>query len=505
MTTHLRESGPTKWVIALLSVIVVGIGALQTAHAQEMRDVIHSEVLDNGLEVVVLPDSSLPIVTIELTVRHGAFAESEEFDGLAHLYEHMFFKGNEEIPNQEEYMQRIRELGMVFNGTTSTERVNYFFTLPSENLSKGLEFMYHATVSPLFDEEEFEREKEVVFGEADRAKSNPHYWLRDAIRDRLWHAHPHRKHPLGDMDVVGAATTDQMRHIQDVYYVPNNAVLLVAGDVEPERAVAAVEEHFSAWERGEDPAEVEPVPEHPPLEETSAVLVEESVQVPSFRVYWQGPGVADDPAATHAADVLLYILRQPTSAFQQNLVESRIALSARKGYFTQRHVGPAFVGAQVQPQNLRQAVRAVLLEVEKLADPDYFTDEQLEAAKTILTVNDIFSREKTSSFARTLTFWWATGGLDYYLDYIPNLQQVTRDDIARYVDEYIIDEPFVLGVLLSPEHREQLDISEKELYELIDEVREEIEEQRQEDDELATDDERAAEGAQSHSTQGGRR
>ncbi len=479
--THDRSAPrPIRWLLAFAAVALVGSVALPAAQAQDLRDVIHQDQLDNGLDVVVLPDQSVPIVTIELALRHGAFAESEEYDGLAHLYEHMFFKGNEHIPNQQAYMERIRELGMVFNGTTSTERVNYFFTLPAENLSPGLEFMYHATTSPLFDEDEFEREKEVVFGEADRAKSNPQYWLRRAVNNRLWHAHPHRKHPLGEMDVVADATVEQMQHIQDVYYVPNNAVLVIAGDVDIDEAMGYAEEHFGGWERGDDPFEVEPVPENPPLEENSVALVEESVQVPMIQFGWHGPSVDEDPQATHAADVLLYILSQPTSQFQQNLVDSRIALGASKSYFTQRYIGPASLTMQVTPDNVRDAIRAALLEIEALSDPDYFTDEQLESAKTILAANDIFSREKTSSFVRVLTFWWASADLDYYLDYIDDLDAVTRDDIARYVDEYIADEPFVLGVLISEEHRQELGLSEEELQELVEDVQREIEEQRQE-------------------------
>ncbi len=496
--THVSSAPrPIRWVMALAAVALMSVAALPAAQAQELRDVLHHDTLDNGLEVLVLPDNSVPIATIELTVRHGAFAEDEDFDGLAHLYEHMFFKGNEYIPNQEAYMARMRQLGMVFNGTTSTERVNYFFTLPAENLSEGLEFMYHATTTPLFDEEEFEREKEVVFGEADRAMSNPTYWLRRAVNNRLWHAHPHRKHPLGDMDVVGAATVEQMRHIQEVYYVPNNSVLAIVGDVDVDEAFAFAEEHFGGWERGPDPFEVEPVPEHPPLEETSVVLVEESVQVPLVQFAWHGPSVVDDPQATHAADVLLYIVSQPTSRFQQNLVDSRIALSASKSYFTQRYIGPSSLTLQVQPENIRDAIRAALLEVEALSDPDYFTDEQLEAAKTILAANEIYNREQTSTFVRTLTFWWAVAGLDYYLDYVDDLRAVTRDDIARYVDQYITDEPFVLGVLLSEVQVEELGLTEEELMEIVEEVRREIEEERQE---VSTTN---GGGETAHSTRGG--
>ena len=459
---------------ALLAFVALMLIAVPQVLAQDLRDNLHHEVLDNGLEVMILPDHSVPITTIELTVKHGAFAESPEYDGLAHLYEHMFFKGNEVIPNQEAYMARIRELGMVFNGTTSTERVNYFFTLPSENLSEGLEFMYNATVSPLFDEDEFEREKSVVFGEADRSESSPHHWLRKAVREMLWFEHPHRKSPLGSMDAVGEATVEQMRHIQEVYYIPNNSVLLIAGDVDIDEGMELARQHFGNWERGPDPSEVEPVPEHPPLEETQIRIVEEDVQVPTFQFAWQGPSVDDDPEATHAADVLTYILSQPTSEFQQNLIDSGIAISANKGYYTQRYGGQTTLGIQARPDRLRDAIRAALIEVERLADPDYFSDDQLESAKTILEVNEIYSRENTSSFSRILTFWWAVSGLDYYLNYLDDLRQVTGEDIARYVEDYIQDQPFAFGVLLSPQDREALDLTEEELRDLIDEVRQDL-------------------------------
>ncbi len=480
MSQTLPARHPRFWVAAFIAIAAITLWQLPGAFAQDMRDIIHYEALDNGLEVIVIPDSSVPIVTIELTVKNGAYTETEELNGLSHLYEHMFFKGNAVIPNQEAYLQRMRELGIVFNGTTSTERVNYFFTLPTDNLAEGLEFMYDATVSPLFSEEEFEAEKQVVLGEADRAESNPYYWLRKGINDLLWYEYPARKDPLGARETVLAATIEQMEWMKEHYYVPNNSVILVAGDVEPEAAVAAVNAQFGQWEPGEDPFETYPVPEHPPLEESAFTIVEESVQVPAFQIAWHGPSVDEDPEATHAADVLLYILRQSGSQFQQNLVESRLALSASKSYYTQRHIGPISVTVRTGPDNLRDAIRETLREVYQLADPDYFTDEELEAAKTILTVNETYNREKTSDFIHSLSFWWAVSGLDYYLDFNEDIRGVTQEDIADYVEEYILDEHFVLGVMLSEEQREQLELTEEELAELVDEVLEEIE---QEDDE----------------------
>ena len=94
--------------------------------------------------------------------------ESPEYNGLSHLYEHMFFKGNKVTPNQEKYLKRLNELGASWNGTTQTERVNYFLTLPSENLREGTMFLRDALFYPLFEQKELERERVVVLGEFDR-------------------------------------------------------------------------------------------------------------------------------------------------------------------------------------------------------------------------------------------------------------------------------------------------------------------------------------------------
>ncbi|MFU8806023.1 MAG: M16 family metallopeptidase [Bradymonadaceae bacterium] len=465
---------PLRRLLPGLAILLAMTFMTSPLFADDLRSLIQTRTLENGLEVIVIPDDSVPIVTVELTVKNGAFTETEELNGLSHLYEHMFFKGNAVIPNQEAYLKRMRELGIVFNGTTSSERVNYFFTLPAPNLREGLVFLYDATVSPNFDAEEFEKEKEVVLGEADRAESSPHYWLRKGVAEKLWHEYPARKDPLGSREAIKAATIEQMKWMKDTYYVPNNSTVLVAGDVDAEGAFALVEEIFKDWERGEDPFAKYPVPEHPPLTKNEYVVVKRDIQTPALQVMWHGPKVNEDPAATHAADVLSYILGQQTSEFYKSLVDSGITLGAGTGYFTQRYTGPSYVSAAMQPEKVREAIRAIFLEVDRLKDPNYYTDEQLESAKTILSVQEIYSREETSSFAHTVTFWWAVAGLEYYYDYNKDLQAVTREDIARYVETYVIDKPFVAGLLLSEEHAEELGMSEEELEKIVEEVLAEI-------------------------------
>lgn len=431
---------------------------------QDKSELIHSKTLDNGLDVIVLPDPSLPIATIEIAVKNGAFTEPPEWNGLSHLYEHMFFKGNAVIPDQEAYLNRIRELGIVFNGSTSTERVNYYFTLPSENLKPGLEFMHQAITSPKFDKEQFEKEKGVVISEIDRNESSPQYWLHRAMTKKLWSKYPSRKDSLGTRESVKNATVEQMRTMQDRYYVPNNSTLLIAGDVDKQKAFELAEAIYGDWKRGPDPFEKHPVPKHPQLQGDAQVVVERpNAKVPTVRMAWQGPRVDESPGATYAADVLSFILGQSTSRFQKRLVENGPALSADLSYYTQKTKGPIAVSMQVPAEKLQKAIDLLKGELSELANPDYYTDEQLENAKTILAVRDVYGREKLSSFTHTVSFWWATAGLDYYLDYIDNLQKVTRNDIKGFVETFISGKPRVTGVLVSPKHQKKLELTSEKL------------------------------------------
>ena len=115
---------------------------------------IQSRKLANGLEVLVIENHAVPLVTIELDVKNGAFTEGPEFSGLSHLYEHMFFKANRTIPSQEAYLRRLNQLGAAWNGTTSEERVNYYITVGVDSLVPSLQFMEDAIRYPLFKQEE---------------------------------------------------------------------------------------------------------------------------------------------------------------------------------------------------------------------------------------------------------------------------------------------------------------------------------------------------------------
>jgi zinc protease len=440
-----------RFAIALLVLSVAGPASAGPPPIQSHR-------LKNGLEVLVVEDHSLPLVTVEIAVHNGSMAEPPAYNGISHLYEHMFFKANAVLPSQEAFMARLRELGLVFNGTTSTERVNYYFTTTSDHTAAALAFMRDAIVSPKFDEAELKRERVVVTGEIDRNEANPYYHFMHEVQKRVWWKYPTRKDPLGTRKTVLAATRRQMQTIQRRYYIPNNSVLVVVGDVKAADIFAEVDRLYSGWKRGADPFVKFPVPKQAPIRRSEVVLVEQPVRTVSLSVTWHGPStVGPQIDLTYAADLLTTALDEPTSRFQKTLVESGTCVSAGLTWYTQAHTGPITLSLEATPDKADQCVTAALAELPRMKAPDYLSDAELRNAVRRMEVQRALEREQPSSLAHLITFWWATASIDYYRTYLEKVGQVKRADIARYLDTYVLGKPFVFGVMVSPkmvkEHR----------------------------------------------------
>jgi zinc protease len=432
------------------------------ARPQQAQLVDHT--LANGLEIIVLEDHSVPLVTLELAVKNGSYTEPPELNGLSHLYEHMFFKANRAVANAEDYLRTIGQLGIAYNGTTREEVVDYYFTTTTPNLRIAMQFMRDSVRYPLFEQGEFEREREVVIGEIDRNESNPFFYLTREMTARMFSKYTSRKNPLGNRQTVSTATTDMMRLIQSRYYVPNNSALVITGDVNPEEIFKMAQDLYGDWPRREkDPFVEFPLVEHPPLAKSEGAVITQPVQNVIIDIGWQGPSIGKDNPSTYAADVFSFILTQPNSRFQRALVDTGLVNGVSIGYYTQRNVGPIQILAQTSPEKTHAAIKAIYNEVSHFNDKDYFTDDQLESAKALLEADDLYSREKLSDYSHTLSFWWASTGLDYFRGYLGRLRATSRADISRYVTTYIQGKPHVGLALVSPDAQQKIKIEPAEL------------------------------------------
>ena len=470
-----------------------GAAAVKTAPAKQAsyEVPIVTKTLANGLEVIVLPDSTVPLVTVELAVRNGSFTEPPELNGLSHLFEHMFFKPNEAILLAQcetasrfgtlsdrcndamklkpligdvSYLRNLGNMGITYNGSTREEVVNYYYTTTSQYFPTALRVINDSVRFPMFDRSDLEDEKKVVIGEIDRNESNPFYYLNTELMNKLFFKYPTRKNPLGTRESVSAATPETMKLIQSRYYVPNNSALVVTGDVKPDQVFDQVEKVMGGWERrATDPFKEFPLVEHPPLPKSEGVINTQPIENVFIEIGWHGPSIGKDDKATYAADVFSYIVGQPDSKLQRDLVDTGLASAVGVNYYTQRNVGPITVLLVTSPEKAKAAVKAVYDEINQWASPNYFTDEELEASKATLQARDLFDREETSEYTHTLGFWWSSTGIDYFRGYQNNLNATTRADINRYITTYILGKPHVGLALMSEDAKTASKLTEQDL------------------------------------------
>lgn len=177
-----------------------------------------------------------------------------------------------------------------------------------------------------------------------------------------------------------------------------------------------------------------------------------------------GPDTRNDIPSTYAADVFSYIVSQKSSKFQKELVDAGLAFQVQASYQTCKYVGPIQIFMVPNPASIKEAYAKLNEQISMWNTDDYFTDEQLATAKKMLAIEQTKDRESTSSYVHSVTYWWASASIDYYTSYIDNIQKVTRQDIKNYVNKYINGMPKITGLLVSPDMKTKLGITDAESF-----------------------------------------
>ncbi|MCO5934325.1 insulinase family protein [Mucilaginibacter sp. RB4R14] len=444
----------TLKITKILTMTAVGMLCALYAVAQpRLPEGYFYKKLPNGLDVVIIENSKVPLSTIEIAVKNGAYTEGPEYSGLSHLFEHMFFKANKDYPTQEKFLKRTQELGAIWNGTTGNERVNYYFTVGKDSLDGGLKLINASIRFPIYREEDMKKERPVVDGEFQRNESSPGFQLYYDISKNLWGDLITRKMPIGIHEVINTATPGKMIIIKNKYYFPNNSLLIICGDVKHEAAFKKVEDIFGDWANsGFDPLVKYPIPAFKPVEKSVAFVKEMSIaQSPLMWFGWQGPAYMTDSASTIAADVYTTVLGLNSSKLQQALVDKGLASSANLSYSTGRYPGMISLIVSPNPTKVKECYDEVQKQMSQWGKADYYTDEQLTDAKAILLRQHSRELEKPSSLPSQLSFNWCSTSFNYYTDLTDNYQKVTRVDIAKYMNTYIVGKQVVSGIILTPE------------------------------------------------------
>jgi predicted Zn-dependent peptidase len=362
---------------------------------------IEQYTLENGLRVVLSEDHAVPVVSVAVYYDVGSRNEREGRTGFAHLFEHMMFQGSENVPKAGHF-QYIFNNGGTMNGTTSTERTNYFETLPANQLPLALWLESDRMRSLKVTQENLDNQRDAVKEEKRLSYDNRPYssaFLR--LNELVYRNHRNAHSTIGSMEDLDAATVEDVREFFRIYYAPNNAVLTISGDFDTSEARTLVEKYFASIPAQAPPPAVD-VSEPPEVSTRGEIYRDPFAQLPAVILGWKVPPrrTEDFYALSLASDLLL---DGDSSRFYQRLVKDEESVVGIQGGLGERR-GPStlLIFAIPKPGHSTEEIRATIQqEIERLASEGPTSDE-MEKLRNTLQNDAVRSRQSTLFRAQRL-------------------------------------------------------------------------------------------------------
>jgi predicted Zn-dependent peptidase len=397
-------------------------------------------VLDNGLRVILSRDHSVPIVAVDVWYHVGSAYEEEGRSGFAHLFEHMMFQGSDNV-GKAEHSQLVQRAGGNNNGSTTQDRTNYFQTLPANRLNLALWLEADRMRSLAVTPENFENQRDVVKEERRQRIDNQPYGAAFLTSDTLSYDFvPYRHTVIGRMVDLDNATTDDAKAFYERYYTPNNAVLVIVGDIEPNKTMKMVEEYFGDIPRGPDIAPL--TGEEPPHEaERRAIVDDKNANVPAIFVSYTIPNSTHDDMP--ALELLGKILTDGESSRMHNRLvkEEKAAVVVFGGVDVRR--GPGlfrFISASNVGVDIARCEELMFDEIEKLKK-EGIAAKELEKAKVRFKSDFVRGRQTVIEKAEAIHDYLYFGGdLSRINTDIEGYMEVSQEDIIRVANEYFTEQ-----------------------------------------------------------------
>jgi len=394
--------------------------------------------LKNGLEAVIQENHSAPVVSVQVWVKAGSKDESDDLAGVAHLIEHMIFKGSEKF-GPGEVASLVESKGGEINAFTTNDFTVYYVTISSRFFELALEALSDSIFKPEFDEDELEREREVVLEEIRRQEDNPRVKLYQELMALSYQSHPYRRPVIGYQDTVGKMERKQILSFWDCYYQPSNIIVSIVGDLNREQTEKLVKKYFgnlktpgiscslSEVRNLSEPAQnqLRTKFKFSQLEQGYIYL---GFKIPEF-------GHPDMPAL----DLLATILGQGESSRLVETVRNEQKLVHQVWSYSSTPKGPGLfiIGASLEPKNLLKASEAITSQIASIKKSGV-QDWELERAKRQIESDAIYARETMQGNARRIGFFSALiSDPGYEEKYLSNIEKVSAQEIQKITKKYL--------------------------------------------------------------------
>ncbi len=440
---------------------------LHTIHAEdEMPEFVQSIEgisefrLENGLQVLLFPEDSKPTVTVNMTVFVGSRHEGYGEAGMAHLLEHMLFKGtdlNPEIP------KAMKARGAQFNGTTWFDRTNYY---ESMNASDGnLEFAIALEADRLVNSrvrgEDLNTEMTVVRSEFERGEDSPQRVLQQRLFSAAYEWHNYGKSTIGNRSDIERVPIDALRRFYKKYYRPDNVMLVVAGKFDPEKALALIQKYFGVLENPQIPLEATYTIE-PAQDGERTTVVRRVADTQLVGTAYHIPAGSDPSYA--AVDILGTILAdEPGGRLYKALVETKKASSVYGGTMALHDPGIMFFLSEVPKDKSLEDARQTMIEtLETAIRTNPITQVEVDRCRQQLLKARELAASDVSSLAVELSEWSSQGDWRLYFLHRDRLEAVTVEDVQKAAEYYLTGQNRTVGLFIPSEKSERLSVPEKQ-------------------------------------------
>ncbi|HEX7379252.1 MAG TPA: pitrilysin family protein [Pirellulales bacterium] len=413
--------------------------------------------LENGLRVLLYPDLSKPKVTVNLTVFVGSRHEGYGETGMAHLLEHMLFKGT---PDNPKIPKALKDRGADFNGTTWNDRTNYFESLAAndDNLEFAIRLEADRLVHSYVKQEDLLSEMTVVRNEFERGENSPQNILSQRVTAVAYEWHNYGKSTIGNRSDIERVPIKNLQAFYRKYYQPDNAMLIVAGNFSEEKALEFIGKYFGEIPKPKRKLD-QTYTEEPPQDGERTVTLRRVGDVALVDVAYHIPAGGHPDIA--ALDVLSNILGYGSSSrLYKALVETKKASSVLAYIFPGHDPGLLEVMAEVRRDDPLEQVREVLLETTEAVGREGVTQAEVDRARQQLLKDRVRIESDTSRLAVKLSDWASQGDWRLWFLHRDRLEQVTADDVKRVAAEYLKRNNRTVGLFIPSERAEKTPIPE---------------------------------------------
>lgn len=420
-----------KRILALTSLCFAGL----TLTAQEVK--YEEYDLDNGMHVILHQDNSAPVVTTSVMYHVGAKDENPERTGFAHFFEHLLFEGTQNIPRGE-WFTIVSSNGGSNNANTTDDRTYYYEVFPSNSVELGLWMESERLMHPVINQIGVDTQNEVVKEEKRlRVDNSPYGKFFENVKKNMFKKHPYRWTTIGEMAHLDAATLEEFQAFNKKFYVPNNAVLVVAGDIDVPAVKKMIQDYFGPIPRGEEITRN--FPKEDPITETiKATAYDNNIQIPAIVAAYRTPSMKERDA--YALDMLsTYLSSGKSSVLYKKLVDDKkMALQVGAFNNSQEDYGTYILfGLPLGDNSLEDILKEIDEEIVKVQN-ELISERDYQKLQNNFENQFVNSNASISGIANSLArYYMLYGNTELINNEIDIYRSITREDIQAVAKKYL--------------------------------------------------------------------